>query len=333
MKDMNALVVEVREDLVVVQADDYELYSFPLPQPLPAAGERVRVVVEDGGAQRLIRVGKGLASKEYIRSLYKSVKSEAPRAAHPDAVDEGCTRQYEEHGFLIVEDVFNAEEISVAFAELDRIVDGTIAGPQVEWRNKPGADAPLPEKYRAVRKIQSFVDYSEPLRGLAHHPNIAKTAEKLLRDRPLLSGNMAMLKPPSEAAGVEKPWHQDMAYGPYAYSRMVCGVWIALDDADIDNGCMHVIPGSHRAGPVPHYAVRDWQLCDANVNIDRSEAVPLRAGSALFFSGLLHHGTPPNDSSRNRRALQFHYRPESAEKLGPKEYKRMFTNELTQVEC
>jgi phytanoyl-CoA hydroxylase len=124
-----------------------------------------------------------------------------------------------------------------------------------------------------------------------------------------------------------------MAYGNLAFDKSVVGIWIALDPAELDNGCMHVIPGSHRGGGAPHYAVRDWQLCDSGVQVETDVAVPLEPGGALLFSGLLHHGTPPNFSVKRRRALQIHYAGESAQKLSPEEYKRMFTNVMTNAEC
>ena len=155
--------------------------------------------------------------------------------------------------------------------------------------------------------------------------------DRLFKEQAIVVQDQAILKPPT--GGAEKPWHQDMAYGNLAYDRSVIGAWIALDAAELDNGCMHVIPYSHMEGAVPHYAERDWQLCDRNVAVVKDVAVPLKPGGVLLFSGLLHHGTPPNFSEKRRRALQVHYAPESATKLTPQEYKRMFTNELTGAEC
>ena len=117
--------------------------------------------------------------------------------------------------------------------------------------------------------------------------------------------DMALMKPPHR--GAEKPWHQDNAYFDWTPLDGVLGVWIALDPATVENGCMQIAPGSHRAGPAPHYHVRDCQLVDQASRADRAEVVPLGPGGALFFSALLHHGTPPNRSADRRRALQFHY--------------------------
>ena len=91
----------------------------------------------------------------------------------------------------------------------------------------------------------------------------------------------------------------------------IISVWIALQEADHENGCMHVIPGSHREGPVVHFKVRDWQICDTDVAKNHVVAVPLKPGGILFWHGRLHHGSPANHSARGRRSLQLHFIPES----------------------
>lgn len=96
-----------------------------------------------------------------------------------------------------------------------------------------------------------------------------------------------------------------MAYGPLAYDKAVIGVWIALDEAALDNGCMHVIPGSQADGATPHYAIRDWQLCDSHIQVEKDVAVPLLLGGLLLFHGLLKHGTPYNLSSKNAEPCNF----------------------------
>lgn len=183
----------------------------------------------------------------------------------------------------------------------------------------------------ATRKIGDFVNFDARLHAAAFHPEILRIVEMLLGEKAMLVQDMALLKPPQ--GGGEKPWHQDMAYRGLDYDRPIVGVWIALDEASVDNGCMHIIPRSHMRGGIPHYAVRDWQMCDENVDPDRASVAPLAPGGMLFFHGLLHHGTPSNFSSKRRQALQFHYAPVSAEIVTPKEYKRMFTNEMSGAQC
>jgi phytanoyl-CoA hydroxylase len=92
---------------------------------------------------------------------------------------------------------------------------------------------------------------------------------------------------------------------------------------------MHVLPGTHRAGPVPHTHDRDCQIPDARVEVEKDVLVPLAPGGALFFSALLHHGTPPNDSPHRRWALQYHYAGVSCERMDRREHAALyFENDL-----
>jgi hypothetical protein len=114
------------------------------------------------------------------------------------------------------------------------------------------------------------------------------------------------VKPPR--VGSEKPWHQDNAYFRVTPLDQVLGVWIALDDATVENGCMHVLPDGHKRGPLRHYHGRDCEIVPDRIGDYLGEPIELPAGGALFFFGMLPHRTPVNTSSQRRRALQLHYR-------------------------
>ena len=168
----------------------------------------------------------------------------------------------------------------------------------------------------------SFVRHDDRLAALADDPAVLAVVATLLGDRPILFQDMALLKPPG--GGREKPWHQDNAYFHLVPGTPIVGVWIALDEATLDNGCMRVIPGSHREGPVRHAFLRDLQICDGEVPVERGVGVPLPAGGLMFFDGLLQHGTPANLSGSRRRAVQFHYTVDGAVKTSADEHRDTF---------
>jgi len=68
---------------------------------------------------------------------------------------------------------------------------------------------------------------------------------------------------------------------PTMLGTPVVGVWLAIDEATLDNGCMRLLDGGHRANPRPHLAIRDWQLCDTDRLGVGSVAVPLAALTGL----------------------------------------------------
>jgi phytanoyl-CoA hydroxylase len=172
---------------------------------------------------------------------------------------------------------------------------------------------PPEDRQDYVRKIAWFVEYDARLKSLAEHPALLAGLQRMIGAEPALFQDMGLIKPPK--IGREKPWHQDFAYFNLPQGTPVVGVWIALDEALIENGCMHVIPGTHREGPIVHFQRRDWQICDTDVQVNRCVAVPMRPGSCLFFDGLLHHGTPPSQSNKRRRAVQYHYKPADVDLL------------------
>ena len=243
---------------------------------------------------------------------------------------------FREQGFLLIRDALSAEEVASALAATEALCAGRVSGFN-EYRFEAGARDQIgllaPEvRQDAIRKLNDFVQYEPRMRSLAGHCGLLALLRCLLDDEPLLFQDMALLKPPR--IGREKPWHQDCAYFDLPPGTQVIGAWIALDAALVENGCMHIVPGSQREGPVVHFQRRDWQICDTDVQTQRCLAVPMQSGDCLLFDGLMHHGTPPSRSDLRRRALQFHYRPASVIPLDDSsERLRQFGEEGKDVSC
>jgi phytanoyl-CoA hydroxylase len=188
------------------------------------------------------------------------------------------------------------------------------------------------ERLDSVRKMMPVVPFDKRLKAAAEDAALLQVIGRIMGEPAALSQDQAMLKPPR--IGREKPWHQDMAYFDYPAQTTIVGAWFALDEAMPENGCMMVIPGSHHDGPMPHWTRRDWQICDTDVRVDDSVAVPLPPGGCLLFHCLLHHGTPPTRSDKRRWALQFHYCPASVSRLPDSEHRlRVFGTDGLDVSC
>lgn len=243
---------------------------------------------------------------------------------------------FRKQGFLLIRNALNAAEVASAVAATEALCAGRVPGFD-EYRYEAGAreqlEALAPERRQdAIRKLNAFVRHEPRMRRLAAHDGLLALLRCLLDDEPLLFQDMALLKPPR--IGREKPWHQDFAYFNLPQGTQVVGAWLALDEALVENGCMHIVPGSQREGPVIHFQRRDWQICDTDVQTQRCLALPMQPGDCLLFDGLLHHGTPPSHSDLRRRALQFHYRPASVIPLGDnRERLRLFGEEGKDVSC
>ena len=109
-----------------------------------------------------------------------------------------------------------------------------------------------------------------------------------------------------QSVGSAFPWHQDLAYWGAGRPDMI-GIWIALHDATIENGCMDIIPGSHQWGILP---------CEENdpgrpilTGEQEAQRIPaeVKAGGALLFHALLVHRSSPNRSNKERCAVIFEY--------------------------
>jgi phytanoyl-CoA hydroxylase len=234
--------------------------------------------------------------------------------AFADSLTDAQVRRFREQGWLAIEGVYTAEEVEVAKVALADFIHGRVTPKDGRTHvqeepallNADGTLAPeTPEERELrVRKVFDFTHHDERLQRLTEQPRLRRMLDRLIDPDSRLIQDMALLKPPR--VGSEKPWHQDTAYFDWLPLGGIVGCWIALDPATVENGCMQVIPGTHNEGPVAHFHHRDCQIADERVQVNRAIAIPLAPGGVLFFSGLIHHGTPPNYSSDRRRALQFH---------------------------
>jgi phytanoyl-CoA hydroxylase len=243
---------------------------------------------------------------------------------------------YRENGYLVVRQAFTAAEMQAATEGLVDLIMGKRPDfKHVYFEGKAKEILPTlgPEQRQdAVRKIGMFIEFDARLKAISHHSALLRALEPLLGGaKPEMFQDMALIKPP--LLGREKPWHQDKAYFEYPIGTPVVGTWIALDEATIANGCMQILPGRHKEGPILHFQRRDWQICDNTILGTKSVAVPLKPGGLLFFDGMLPHGTPHNSSPKRRRALQFHYAPVGVTKVAPEERLKNFGGEGKNVTC
>ena len=242
---------------------------------------------------------------------------------------------YREQGLLVIHDAFSPEEVEAAKAGLLDLVMGRVPDfHEIEFEAKAAERLPSlspDERQDAVRKLMWFAGHEARLNALASHPALIALLTQVLGDAPQMFQDMALLKPPQ--IGREKPWHQDHAYFDYPLGTPIAGVWIALDEATTENGCMFFQLGGHRGGVIPHFNRRDWQICDTDIHGKSCVATPLKPGGLLLFDGLLPHGTPTNHSGQRRRAVQFHYAPKSASKTTYEERIAAFGSEGKNVSC
>ncbi len=138
---------------------------------------------------------------------------------------------------------------------------------------------------------------------------IGELARDLGLHEPQIRQSMYIFKQPGIGGAVN--WHQDASFF-YTDPITVTTLWFALEDATIDNGCLHVMPGGHR-GPLRER----FRLVDGKASMDtqdttpwpapeQSEALPVAAGTLVCFHGKLPHYSEANRSSVSRHAFTLH---------------------------
>ncbi len=222
---------------------------------------------------------------------------------------------FEEHGYLVLEGLLDEDEVEACAREIERLHALAAGLPEEERRRRsfqlePYAEAGAGGGRPVLRKIEKTRQHSGVFRDLSAHPRLLETIRMLIGDDLLLFRSTLMLKPAHH--GSAHALHQDSPYWPMEPPSLVT-VSIALTDSDPGNGCIQVIPGSHKWGPQRWGHItrqRDQPLTDReDVDMSQCRQVPLKAGSALLFHSLIVHGSGPNNSPRPRHTALYAYFP------------------------
>jgi phytanoyl-CoA hydroxylase len=217
---------------------------------------------------------------------------------------------YKEIGYLIIEDFLSRPEIDGLLGALDRVVIEKARGLATDngdfnLEKTSGGFSGDVIAPGLLRKIQSIVDYSPEFAALCESKKMLDAVEDLIGSTIYYHSSKLMFKP-ARHGGI-KPWHQDYAYWASTKPEQIT-CWLALDDATPENGCMQLIPGSHKYGLVKHVH-EELQIDLKNVPTEKIKVAPMKAGSLLLFHVLTLHHSGPNRSDKNRRAFIVDYDP------------------------
>ncbi len=228
-------------------------------------------------------------------------------------INDGEVRRYVDDGFLTVPGLITTAELNELKADLIALARG-------HYPCK--ALVPVAPEVSDDDALHSILCIHHP--GLvspvaarfAAHPAIAKVLSRLVGAHIAhWNGAVKCVEQMFFAKGPGKPgqaWHQDERYIP-TRDRTLTGVWIAIDDATVQNGCLWVVPGSQRNGYMYPIAkpkdIIEFDASDECYGFDDRGAVPVevKAGTVVFFNGYLLHRSLRNRSDGWRRALVSHY--------------------------
>jgi hypothetical protein len=227
-----------------------------------------------------------------------------------------AVRFYHENGFLVLENALTPAEVEEIHRDAAKICRGGYGESGGVVPAQPGeTDDDVLRRYLCIH----FPDKSSPVMAKhLHHPSQVEVLTKVIGPNVKCMQSMLFIKASGKPG---QAWHQDEFFIP-TRDRSLCGGWMALDDATVENGCLWVIPGSHKQGVIWPARRHDDRRFDCTGEavfpyVD-SDAIPVevKAGSIVFFNGyLLHRSLPNRAQSGYRRVLVNHYM--SAESLLP----------------
>jgi len=162
---------------------------------------------------------------------------------------------------------------------------------------------------RNAEGVRGSADFLE----LARDPALVDAVAQLIGDDVILWGCQVFCKPGGD--GLETPWHQDGHYWPIR-PLATCTVWVALDASTRENGCLRVIPGSHRDRRLlPHRResredlVLNQRAEDAAFDATRAVDIELEAGQMSMHDVYMIHGAAANRSPKRRAGVAIRYMP------------------------
>jgi len=212
-------------------------------------------------------------------------------------------RSYDEQGFVVLEDVFDAATV----AEVAALLDPMEAQVEAFLRTREDGRLFIARADEITFTVHAAAR-SRRLREFCSGSVFRDLCFDLVGPDVRLYWDQAVYKKPGTEAPF--PWHQDNGY-TYVEPQQYLTCWVALTDASEENGCPWVLPGLHRRGTLRHRVSELGWVC---VEDPEGMAVPapVRAGGIVVFSSLTPHATGPNRSSSVRKSYIVQFAPEGA---------------------
>lgn len=211
---------------------------------------------------------------------------------------------YRDAGYLGVENVFSAAEV----AELRRVTDEFVEKSRAITANDAVFDlepSHTPQNPR-LRRLKDPIKQHAAYRHAILHPKLLGIVSQLIGPGLASNGNKLNLKLADVGSPVE--WHQDWAFYPHTNDDLLA-VGVAMDDSTLENGCLMVIPGTHRGPVLDHHqdGVFIGAVTDPGFRPDGAVPILLQAGGISIHHVRTLHGSAPNRSAHPRRLLLFQY--------------------------
>lgn len=234
--------------------------------------------------------------------------------------------RFQRDGFLVLPDVFSAQELAGFHDEADFLIELLVNASDFHQRRSGRLDLIVqPDDGAMVRKIQPINDLALGLARLSRDARLLGPLRELMGDEPQLMEEKLNAKqavgdlpgichPRHDRADDRFPIHNDWAYYAHnGYPQTVISTAVALDACTADNGPLRIWPGSHTVHR-EHDVIPDLglQVRPDLIDHDGGEDLLMTAGSVVFFHSLLVHNSRPNCSGEPRRLMIYSHVPKGA---------------------
>lgn len=206
--------------------------------------------------------------------------------------------QLNERGFTVLENVFSCQEMDALAARIEEFQRRH----EERLLEKGGTEGI--SRAQEITFTAFLAEHDDEIRAFCERPEFVAITLQLLGPDIDLYWNQSVFKGPEGEK--EFPWHQDDGYTPVIPSPYLT-LWLALNDATLENGCISVLPGSHKGGLAPHQPSPIGLVCHEADDPNQGVPAPISAGSLIAFWSLTMHKSGVNRSEGWRKAYIIQY--------------------------
>lgn len=240
-----------------------------------------------------------------------------------DVLTDDQKKKYLMDGYIVIKNCVPKYEIDRYYKRFEDICKGKIKIPTLTIMRDISTLQEEFEGEKVVSKIQDFND-DEILFSYCCYPTIINVVKDLigngLKNPTILSMHTMLINKPPDTGKLTSrhPMHQDLNYFPFRPPSGICCAWTAMENINRSNGCLVVIPGSHK-GELLKHSYPNWEggvnkayhgIQDYDPNTPRVH-VEMECGDTVFFHPLLIHGSGANRTNGFRKAISCHYANDS----------------------
>ncbi|XP_026324556.1 phytanoyl-CoA dioxygenase, peroxisomal-like [Hyposmocoma kahamanoa] len=227
---------------------------------------------------------------------------------------------YADNGYLSIKELIEATSLDKYKQRFVQICKGLVDRGNITIVKEPPLVAAGVKGEDAVNKLQDilfddvFSQYFEDPRLLHVVSQLIPGDTKKIEDVNLMGMHtMFINKPPGTTP---HPPHQDLYYFPFRPAHKIVAAWTAVDHVTQENGCLYVVPGSHKLEKIyAHANSKDEGKALYHGVLEEESVAPMdkrvhfvmSPGDTIFFHPLLVHGSGPNVTKTHRKSISCHY--------------------------